>query len=482
MKKLYKVLIVDDEAFAREALEILVGWENLGFELIGSAEDGKQALTMIAEYQPELVITDIAMPGMSGIELITYVREHMYYQPKFVILSAYGTFDYAKEAIRLGVKDYILKPVIRREVMQKIADIKETMDREGQEREVREKMDRSLGKLSCSYLSGLLAGVAEEDELYKLEMILNLKERQRRMFAVKGIRSREVFMRALKSMNLVPETYEIMFLAPDFVAVILDYTEDGGRLLQALQGAEELFYVVVDLGIVGGWREIREAWKLVAQVIDYCFYRGRKNRSFCQEDRAWLKQSNEMYCREILEEPELGSSGECEQAEAYCNAFYSHNIEPGQLRVIVTSRLLAVQDETGEQLRRQVSWMFFDELKDIWMQVIGEKKESTDADNIGIQIKDYVRAHFHENISLQDMAGELCYNEVYLGKLVKRETGMFFRQYLNEVRLEYAQKRLTESTDSMMEIALDSGFSNPDYFCKKFREKNGMTPTEFRKR
>lgn len=88
MKELYKVVIVDDEAFAREALEFLVNWENLGFELVGSAENGKQALEIIAEYQPDLVITDIAMPEMSGMELIAYVREHMHFQPKFVILSA----------------------------------------------------------------------------------------------------------------------------------------------------------------------------------------------------------------------------------------------------------------------------------------------------------------------------------------------------------------------------------------------------------
>lgn len=484
MKELYKVVIVDDEAFAREALEFLVNWENLGFELVGSAENGKQALEIIAEYQPDLVITDIAMPEMSGMELIAYVREHMHFQPKFVILSAYGTFDYAKEAMRLGVENYILKPIIRREVTQKLADIKEDMDREKRERAVREKTDRSLANLSCSYLSRFLNGVAEEEELYKLELILNLQERQRRMLAVKGIRSREVLMLALQNEHLVPEPYEIMFLTSDFAAVVLDFEKEGlgKQMIHALTDVRDTAYVVMDLGLVGSRREIGEAWKLVTQVMDYCFYREKRSRVFCQEDREWLEKQNALYCHEILEEPEEENFRDCEQVSNYCAALRGRNIEPRQLRIIVLARLIAMKDETGEQLKWQVSWMFFEELRDIWMQIIREKKESIDKNQTGSQITVYIQEHFHENITIQDMAGELCYNEVYLGKLVKKETGMTFRQYLNKVRLEYAEKCLRESSDSVIEISMDSGFSNPDYFYRKFREKNGMTPTEFRKR
>lgn len=484
MEELYKVLIVDDESFAREALELAVNWERLGFELIGGAADGWQAMEMIAEYQPDLVITDIAMPGMDGLELISRVREQMYYQPKFIILSAYGTFDYAKEAMRLGVETYILKPIIRTEVKQKLTEVKEEMDREKREKAVKDKMDRSLEKLSSTYMMRLLNGMAGEEILYKLEMILRLKEKDRRLCAVKGVRDRQSFVYALRKAGIVPEQYEIMFLTPNFVAVILDYEKDdlGTVILQALLEEEDSVYIVIDLGFVANWKDIQESWKLADQVMDCCFYRMEKSRIFSKASMESLKQKNHGYSKEILGEPESGNLEDGRQVEIYCNTIKSHNIEPEQLRIMVLARLLEMQDDTREMLRQQVHWMFFEELKNLWIQIVTEKKETLDTENISGQIENYIRQHFRENITIQNMANTLCYNEVYLGKLVKKETGMSFRQYLNKVRLEYAEKRLKDSDDSMIEISGDSGFSNPDYFCKKFREKNGMTPTEFRKR
>lgn len=490
MKECYKVLIVDDEPFAREGLELMVNWNQLGFELAGSAENGRQALEMIAEYQPDLVITDLLMPEMGGIELIDYVRKHMFYQPEFVILSGYGTFDYAKEAIRLDVNHYILKPIMRNEVQQKLADIKTDMDSQRQGHKIWEKINRGLGKLSCSYLAWLLNGQAGEEEVYKLEIILKLKEKYRRLAVVKSMsgkdeeKNRDMLTGVLKKMHIIPEPYEIMFLTPNFAVLIVDYEEENFEkvLLQTLSADTDSAHIVLNLGLVSSCREIREAWKLVEQVMDYCFYREYENRTFCMEDMEMLCQKNREFSNELLKETGTESLSDACYVRACCAALRDHNVEPEQLRIVVFVRLLELQDESGEELRQQIRWMLFEELKDIWIWVVREKKEDCDTENITNQIKTYMEAHFCENITIYDMAQEFHYNEVYLGKLVKRKIGMTFRQYLNKVRMDYAERLLKESRDSVIEISYASGFSNPDYFCKKFRERNGMTPTEFRKR
>lgn len=493
MEGLYKVLIVDDEAFAREGLSTLMEWEKFGFVLLGEAENGPQAIRMIAEHQPDLVITDISMPEMSGIELIAYVREHMSYQPNFVILSGYGTFEYAKEAMRLNVDNYILKPVIRSEVQEKLIEVKAGMDRQRQEQRVREQTNKKLQLLSRSYLMQLLDGTAGENT-YKLELILNLRGKSRQMFVIKIVTEsgeehiRERLMLSMERIGIVPEPYEMIFMAPNFAVIFLDYTGEQleKRLSEALLEFTDAVYIVMKLGCVENSKDILRVWKQVSQIMDYCFYRGNKSRIFREEDMESVRLMNSRYCRDILKGPEKDEEDDREGVIAYCSRLRSHNIEPEQIRVLILARLMEAKTEVGEsemdELQHRIPWLLFEELKDIWVKLVREEKADSSAEDISIQIEEYIRNHFRENITIQDISRELCYNEFYLGKLIKKKTGMTFRQYLNKVRLDYAEKLLEGSYGSVIEIAHNSGFSNPDYFCKKFRERNGLTPTEFRKR
>lgn len=113
-----KVLLVDDEQFIRQGLRRLVDWEKYGYEIVAEAENGLDAIRVLEETDVNLVFIDIRMPGMTGIEVISYVREHMKRRVQFVILTGYADFDYAKTAMRLNVSDYMLKPIQEKELLE----------------------------------------------------------------------------------------------------------------------------------------------------------------------------------------------------------------------------------------------------------------------------------------------------------------------------------------------------------------------------
>lgn len=121
---MYKVLLVDDEPPALEGLKLVVNWGKLGYQICGACDNGEEAVDLIEKIAPDLVITDIRMPGLDGLSLIKRVKERIPNIPKFVIVSGYGEFDYARKAVRFGIRHYLLKPIFSEELTEVLVDIR----------------------------------------------------------------------------------------------------------------------------------------------------------------------------------------------------------------------------------------------------------------------------------------------------------------------------------------------------------------------
>lgn len=174
---MYRILLVDDEALIREAVSENVKWEQYGYELAGSCENGKEALEFIEENPVDVVFTDICMPYMDGMELSEKLSED-YPAVKIVILSGYDDFDYAKKAIRYGVKEYLLKPITADEMGDVLLTLKTEMDKE-------RKAEQKLSKLESAYRKG-------QKRLYS-DTLLHL---------IRGSRADEETRRELKKVGL----------------------------------------------------------------------------------------------------------------------------------------------------------------------------------------------------------------------------------------------------------------------------------------
>ena len=140
-----KVLLVDDEQFIRQGLKHLVDWEKYGYQILAEAENGMDAIHILEETDIDLVFVDIKMPGMTGMELISYVQKNLSRQIRFVILTGYAEFQYARKALQLNVLDYMLKPVQKEELIHVLTKINQDYQQEQQER--KQKYDFHIAKL-----------------------------------------------------------------------------------------------------------------------------------------------------------------------------------------------------------------------------------------------------------------------------------------------------------------------------------------------
>ena len=180
MKELYKILLVDDEEEVRKSIIKKINWEEEGFLVVGDAENGVEALEKIENLNPDLVFTDIRMPYMDGLELINEINER-YPLIKSIIFSGFDDFDYAKEAIRMGVIEYVLKPVSAIELTEILRKVHKTMDEELNKKRDIERLKRgyqaSLPILREQFLNGLIHGSLGKSEIeYALtEYEINLK-------------------------------------------------------------------------------------------------------------------------------------------------------------------------------------------------------------------------------------------------------------------------------------------------------------------
>ena len=144
---LYRIILVDDEEEVRKGIIKKINWETLGFEVVGDAENGQDALEKIEQLEPDVIMTDIRMPYMDGLELIAKIRQK-YPSMKVLIFSGYDDFEYAQQAIKLNVTEYILKPVNVEELTEILTRVRENLDKEIEQR-------RNLDLLRDSYLKSL---------------------------------------------------------------------------------------------------------------------------------------------------------------------------------------------------------------------------------------------------------------------------------------------------------------------------------------
>ncbi|WP_242855638.1 response regulator [Ruminiclostridium josui] len=177
---MFKVLLVDDEPMALEALKIVADWKELGFTICGEGKNGDEALNKIKETKPDLVVTDIRMPGMDGLELIRNVKENVNQDTIFIIVSGYDEFEYAKKAMQYGIRYYVLKPVFKDEFSEVLVEIVDKLEEKYQ-----------LGKMTANnvradignLLGEFLLGNLDEDEL-KSRMPIDIWKNNAKWFYV----------------------------------------------------------------------------------------------------------------------------------------------------------------------------------------------------------------------------------------------------------------------------------------------------------
>ncbi len=527
-----KLLVVDDEEFVVDGMKSALDWQSLGVELVGTAYDGQEALEFIRKNEVDILITDIKMPVMDGLELIEHIRCSGL-DCRIVVLTGYEEFDYAKRAISYKVSEYLLKPVILEKLEEAIKKVvsqcNSELTRRFREKEMEQKLNESLPLLVERYYTSLLNGVCDRDmqdflgltlkaDRYKV-VVVHIDNIDSLFNSDRVLAQREKQLLFIKICDLLKE-----FLQNRYDAQILNCSNNVAILfmLRMTDGEDELEDFIrkmqgrildfegvsVSVGLGRCYRhmeDICKSYEEAQQALKHKLYYGngsiisyrdvRINQGsyvdYLSNIRKELTDSinlrDEKKAVQILQQVQKTLESENRLSIEYIKKLSME-------LVLILSLALYDKNESLEKIyvkrpdalahlaRLETIADIFNELKEIYtiaIQYLNKRGEIKNK-NVIEQIIQYVQTHLKDEITLEEVAKKVYLTPNYVGYVFKESMGMCFSEYVQACRMEAAQRMLKEPGCKIYEVALKVGYKNPHYFSKLFREHTGCNPSDYK--
>lgn len=519
-----KVLVADDEERVCALICALIDWQQLGLSLCAKAYDGLSALALIREHSPDLVITDIRMPGLDGLALIRKAKE---IQPnlQFIIISGHKQFDYAQTAIKYGVAEYLLKPIKKLELEQTLAKMINVYNEQQSRLQVTQQLQHQVTQDRKHKRSSAFGLLVKESDTTLLATCFSPSAIMRviavKMDLLKGFH-------AQRSDTILSEKVEecmgrecapccpdiATYLHEGSIYLLLSYTEQQetmvlkatDALLQFLKTQAEIFgNILFTLGVGVG---VSSYEALPSSVLS------------CQQAVAQrlvsgtLKRYVATGCEKIpLDNPVrpflLGLQGVCAQnsrpaLQDLCSTFLASSahfspyvqakhifagFEAGSVFIVERMDFCesseAILAEKRQLLENAYSldllWGAFSLGMEMLFDLYLEKKEESLCKPI-IKAQEYLALHFHDElISLESVSEVVNLNSSYFSSLFKKSCNKGFFEYLLDLRITEAKRLLAESEFSIGEIAQKVGYRDPKHFSRVFKKACQIKPNEYRK-
>ncbi|MDQ0059232.1 response regulator transcription factor [Paenibacillus harenae] len=509
---MHKVLIVDDEPMIREGLKTIIEWDKHGFVVIGEASNGLDALDKYQALQPDLILIDIRMPGMDGLQFINEVRKNDT-TTNFIILSGYADFEYAKKAIGFGVDGYILKPVDEDELETYVERIAGSLKRRGEQQVNSEqtlllRREELLQKLSGGHLLEEVPADNEAQALlgmtakYYQLMLIEVYSREHSLTRGDTFKKKLAELIEQKEMGFV-------FSAEPYIGVLLkDYLLQSGSReqmtgwLTELCGPNARFAAAVSEP-VRDWRELQGWAQPVNDLLKSRFMlKGQQIHiaTLSEETREVeddLSQIVESFALQLYYMIDIGSVEGVEKAlseaeakiaamggatEQMLKSSWASIVSIVLNKVATANPSLPIQEYlpmiTALYLEHHYNEML-DKLQ-LKLADLAQRVGRSDASSVMKQITDFIERHYYENLKLETLADLFNYNSGYLGKMFKSHTGQHFNTYLDQIRIQHAIELLQEGM-KVHQVSERVGYANVDYFHSKFKKYKGVSPSTYKK-
>ncbi len=525
---MYTVYLADDEQLIREGLVEIIPWESLGLQLVGTAEDGRQALKGIRETKPDIVLTDIRMPYLDGLELIGKIRE-AHPDCRVVIITGHGEFTYAQSAIQLGVSDFILKPIDVTNLCRTLRRLKETLDHDRHQQNEVEEMRMQLQRVDefrlQRQLRRFMTGRTPRQQF--LEQIPERLCRARAVILVllqmdnfdsltAGMDEETIFSMTQKLEMSIAKAGEAISM--------ITVEESSGRYLILFTGAwkEELRFEVrsyirrlrlvePDMAFTTVtspvYEEIgccQEAYEFVRRGCDYAFQLGN-NQDVQPEDLKnsstnpfpdipnvgrVIRSISTFNKKTIREDFEL--LAEDIRQTGHNSYLYTHMLvsvvygEITKLLVDINCPIETILENPLEDYRKILTRTTLDDMLKELYQFVAKicdflEKNINANQSVAERAKAYIEAHYADSsLTLDQVAGEMGISPNYFSALFKQSTGSSFINYLTNVRISYAKELLKSGNYKTYEVAMRCGYENPTYFSTIFKRRTGVSPSEYR--
>ncbi|QEY34989.1 response regulator [Caproiciproducens galactitolivorans] len=529
---LYRILLADDEEEIREGIIKKIDWESLGYTVVGDAENGLDALEKAEHLRPDVVMTDIKMPFMDGLELGSRLRDSMP-STKLILFSGFDDFEYAQKAIKIKAAEYVLKPINANELTETLKKMKQQLDSEFAERRDVEMLRKaymdSLPVMREQFLVGLIEGRISEERMRAQAPMFQINLDAEGGWAVAVVRADRAPLEGavLREEELIPISLrrtvdEILgnycaftdFLYSDCVAVIAELSPETGvvPLIRGMNEVCKYAELVMGVKMVSGvgtpcsaLADIRHSYREAQDAMDYCAVMGAGKAIYISDvepETSVKLQFDEHDEREISSAIKMGSEEEIKEKIGTLFARFERRLLPlNQYQIylmeMVTSLLklmhayeLSTEEIFGENfnyvntiaaLRSPVEmkqWCTECCIR-ISMLVKHERINSTRV--LAQNAKQYIAENFQNpDLSVDSLCSFLHVSPTYFSTVFKRETGMSFVAYLTEVRLQEAVNLLNTTDDKTYIIAGKVGYTEPNYFSYVFKKKFGVSPSKYR--
>lgn len=503
---MYTLMIVDDEKAIRDSLPLALDFEKYGFKVNATAKNGADALEKAELYHPDVILLDVCMPVLDGIGFLKKIHESQdAYHPCVVMLSGFSDFEYARAAMRYGVKAYLTKPLEEEELARELEELKKELDSR-----FRRQDDEKLRLLTSALLRMYNDGDGSR-EAYRGYMLMHFvmlraektqeaysAARQQIEERIPGggaafLRSRGSVMTYLVSSEILASYQYSLMLAGRHILHWLKQNGVEGAILfdeTIFECAEGTFRNDYDTHLYRMLTEIFWGEERIIQNREADLLSGPEHR-LEQEDAHLSRLKKALKEQEASLWQEAFDRLAAEVVRGRLNITFIQEIGY-RIFYMLTDLIQQEGDESGLPIRPQ-DWrdsLCFTRYPE-WQSELRAQVEAVYAylneirnqkrSGIGSSVLDYLKEHFREPLLLKDAAERFYVTPAWLGRCVLKETGMSFKQYLNELRIEEA-KRLLGGTDKLIyEIAEEVGFSESKYFVSKFTAEVGKTPLEYRK-
>lgn len=501
-----KVLIIDDEPYLREGLKHIVDWTGNGFEICGEAQDGDEGYSKILELNPDIILLDIQMPGKLGLEILKDARKNGI-EGKFIIISGYSNFKYAKEAIKYGVKEYLLKPIDEDELLEIALKLKKEIEEENKRKNSKNKNKQAL----LEYVLGQM--ILNKDVKEYQEIIEDLKDASIQVALISNSLNQHNFDNVLKIEEIIlknieeKENIDLIKLGDRIALVIRDINPNYAYKI--------LTKVKESLDETLGSNNFIALGEEVDSVNDaYLSYRSAKQMTnnkflFNKQEVASKLNTNkkrleiDLSEREILEGAYIYTEiGQVDKIKEYIEILegliINRNHQENEIKMIITKSLLDFEDKIEKDYSLSskdvnISDVLIDEihkednLHDLTQTLLKvlidiSKKISTNSSNTSIKrVVKYVETNYYKDLKLEGLAEIFSYNSAYLGKIFKSYTGESFNTYLDKIRIAEGKKLLVKNNLKVYEVCNLIGYKNIDYFHSKFKKYVGISPLNYKK-
>ena len=529
---MYRIMLADDEGIVLDALKFIIE-KNFGDTCqIETAKTGRSVIELAEQFSPDIALMDIQMPGINGIEAIKEIRKRNNHT-QFIIVSAYDKFDYAKEAINLGVVDYINKPIRQDVIVEVLKKAMKTLDTERHKRSsdlmIREKLENVVPVIESGFIYSILFQEHFEEDTNNYKQLLGMEEMEigYMMAIIFGDSQQENHMTnavgaGVRIQNHYREIRELIKsyfpgivgnVMANKIAVFMPCKEesfDYEQRIEMIEKSRELARklrakadVVFRIGI-GSVKPIKEAIVSYNEALDSLLQ--TQGSVAHTEDNpigcAYAENYPITLEKSLFEKVERGDIVGCQDMTKrffdWMQENYGEHIDDIRLKCLefvlwaekrayenggMTYHFLSRTDYMSDLMRRQdlveIREWFEEKMKAACRNVKGSRKESSLS--MIDKAKSYINNQFQKDISLDEVSKEVNVSPYYFSKLFKEETGQNFIEYLTEVRIQKAKELLSQGNEtSMKEICLACGYQDPNYFSRIFKKTVGQTLTEYR--